>query len=43
MALKVELKPAERIIIGTVVIKNGDSRTRFFVEGHARSCGKKTF
>jgi flagellar biosynthesis repressor protein FlbT len=35
MALKVELKPAERIIIGTVVIKNGDSRTRFFVEGHA--------
>ncbi len=35
MALKVELKPSERIIIGTVVIKNGESRTRFFVEGHA--------
>jgi flagellar protein FlbT len=35
MALKVELKPQERIIIGTVVIRNGDSRTRFFVEGHA--------
>jgi flagellar biosynthesis repressor protein FlbT len=35
MALKVELKPSERIIIGTVVIKNGETRTRFFVEGHA--------
>jgi flagellar biosynthesis repressor protein FlbT len=35
MALKVELKPSERIIIGTVVIKNGEQRTRFFVEGHA--------
>jgi flagellar biosynthesis repressor protein FlbT len=35
MALKVELKPNERIIIGTVVIKNSDSRSRFFVEGHA--------
>jgi flagellar biosynthesis repressor protein FlbT len=35
MALKVELKPNERIIIGTAVIKNGEQRTRFFVEGHA--------
>jgi flagellar biosynthesis repressor protein FlbT len=35
MALKVELKPGERIIIGTAVIKNGEQRTRFFVEGHA--------
>ncbi len=35
MALKVELKPSERIIIGQVVIRNGDSRTRFFIEGSA--------
>ena len=35
MALKVELKPGERIIIGQVVIRNGDSRTRFFIEGNA--------
>ena len=33
MALKVELKPNERIIVGAVVIRNGDSRTRFFIEG----------
>jgi flagellar biosynthesis repressor protein FlbT len=33
MALKVELKPNERIIIGTAVIKNGDQRARFFIEG----------
>ncbi len=35
MALKVELKPNERIIVGQVVIRNGDSRTRFFIEGSA--------
>lgn len=35
MALKVELKPGERIVIGTAVIRNGDSRTRFFIEGTA--------
>ena len=35
MALKVELKPAERIIIGTAVIRNGDQRVRFFIEGSA--------
>jgi flagellar protein FlbT len=35
MALKVELKPGERIIIGTVVITNGDSRARFFIDGQA--------
>jgi flagellar biosynthesis repressor protein FlbT len=33
MTLKVELKPGERIIIGTAVIRNGDSRTRFHIEG----------
>jgi len=35
MALKVELKPNERIIVGTAVIRNGDQRTRFFIEGDA--------
>jgi flagellar protein FlbT len=35
MALKVELKPKERIIIGQVVIRNDEQRTRFFIEGEA--------
>jgi flagellar protein FlbT len=35
MALKVELKPNERIIIGTVVIRADDQRTRLFIEGEA--------
>jgi flagellar protein FlbT len=35
MALKVELKPGEKIIIGTVAIRNGDSRARLFIEGQA--------
>jgi flagellar protein FlbT len=35
MALKVELKPNERIIVGNVVIRNGEHRARFFIEGHA--------
>jgi flagellar biosynthesis repressor protein FlbT len=35
MALKVELKPNERIIIGNSVIRNGEQRTRFFIEGDA--------
>jgi flagellar protein FlbT len=35
MALKVELKPNERIIIGSAVIRNGEQRTRFFIEGEA--------
>lgn len=35
MPLKVELKPNERIIIGTAVIRNGDGRIRFFIEGEA--------
>ena len=34
MALKVELKPGERILIGESVITNGDQRTRFLVDGH---------
>jgi flagellar protein FlbT len=35
MALKVELKPHERIIVGTVVIRADDQRTRLFIEGDA--------
>jgi flagellar protein FlbT len=35
MALKVELKPGEKIIIGSVALRNGDSRARFFIEGQA--------
>jgi flagellar biosynthesis repressor protein FlbT len=33
MALKVELKPGERVIIGDAVITNSDQRTRFLIEG----------
>lgn len=35
MALKVELKPGERIIVGTAVIRNGDSRAKLVIEGSA--------
>ena len=35
MALKVELKPGERILVGDVVITNSDQRTRFLVDGNA--------
>src|ERR1044072_667469 len=34
MALKVELKPGERIILGECVITNHDQRTRLLIEGH---------
>ena len=33
MALKVELKPGERIILGECVITNDDQRTRLHIEG----------
>jgi flagellar protein FlbT len=33
MALKVELKPGERIILGNCVVTNGDQRTRLTIEG----------
>lgn len=33
MALKVELKPGERFILGDSVITNDDQRTRLFIEG----------
>ena len=35
MALKVELKPGERVIIGECVVTNADQRTRLLVEGSA--------
>lgn len=35
MALKVELKPGERIILGECVITNADQRTRLLIEGEA--------
>ncbi len=35
MALKVELKPGERIILGNSVITNDNQRTRLFIEGDA--------
>ena len=35
MALKVELKPGEKILIGTVALRNGDQRARFYIEGQA--------
>src|SRR5215470_12459013 len=34
MALKVELKPGERIILGECVVTNHDQRTRLVIEGH---------
>ena len=33
MALKVELKPGERIIIGECVVTNTDQRTRLLIDG----------
>jgi len=35
MALKVELKPGERFILGESVITNDDQRTRLYIEGSA--------
>jgi flagellar biosynthesis repressor protein FlbT len=35
MALKVELKPGERIILGDCVITNAEQRTRLVIEGEA--------
>lgn len=35
MALKVELKPNERVIIGKAVIRNGDARAKLYIEGEA--------
>ena len=41
MALKVELKPGERIILGDCVITNDNQRTRLFVEGDAQILREK--
>jgi flagellar biosynthesis repressor protein FlbT len=35
MALKIELKPGERIILGDCVITNADKRTQLVIEGGA--------
>jgi flagellar protein FlbT len=35
MALKIELKPYERILVGESLITNSDQRTRFLIEGNA--------
>ena len=35
MALKVELKPGERILIGECVVTNSEQRTRLLIEGSA--------
>lgn len=35
MALKVELKPHEKIILGNSVITNGPNRARFYIKGDA--------
>lgn len=35
MSLKVELKPGERIIIGSSVVTNSDQRTRLVIDGDA--------
>ena len=35
MALKVELKPGEKMIIGESVITNDDQRTRLYIQGNA--------
>jgi flagellar protein FlbT len=32
MALKISLKPAEKMIIGGAVVKNGDAKTELFIE-----------
>ena len=35
MALKIELKPGERVILGDCVVTNRDQRTRLLIEGNA--------
>ena len=42
MALKVELKPHEKIIVGSCVITNTDQRAKFLIEGERLpSCERK--
>lgn len=35
MALKVELKPGEKLLVGNCIITNSDQRTRIFIDGRA--------
>lgn len=35
MALKVELRPGEKLLIGNCIVTNSDQRTRLFIEGQA--------
>ncbi|MDP2778992.1 MULTISPECIES: flagellar biosynthesis repressor FlbT [Devosia] len=35
MALKVELKPGEKLLVGNSIITNSDQRTRLFIAGRA--------
>jgi flagellar protein FlbT len=35
MALKVELKPGEKLLVGNSIITNSDQRSRLFIEGTA--------
>ena len=35
MALKVELKPGEKLLVGQCIITNSDQRSRLFIEGTA--------
>ncbi|KKC35669.1 flagellar biosynthesis repressor FlbT [Devosia epidermidihirudinis] len=35
MALKVELKPGEKLLVGQCIITNADQRARLFIEGTA--------
>lgn len=35
MSLKVELKPGERLIVGSCVITNGDQRAKLYIDGKA--------
>jgi flagellar biosynthesis repressor protein FlbT len=35
MALKVELKPGEKLLVGNCIITNSDQRTRLYIDGKA--------
>ena len=35
MALKVELRPGEKLLVGQCIITNSDQRSRLFIEGQA--------
>ncbi|NGP17966.1 flagellar biosynthesis repressor FlbT [Devosia aurantiaca] len=35
MALKVELKPGEKLLLGNCIVTNGDQRARLFIDGNS--------